>query len=300
LNGCETLTTERGFGAVARDRHPERSEGSAWLGPAPKVPYNVNRTFYRFRWFYDYSGGQVSNMGAHYLDYSHGVLGHDAPLAVTAVGGKYVMEDKREIRHTRELIWSYPGNALITFTQLNASGAAALARDGTTEIRGTKGTLDLTWGGYEVVLDAISCMHYPALTPLDRGSNRWRSARKTVIEPQKVEEAEATPRHARNILDCVRSRKLCNCDIETGHPARAVERRQKVAHGVSSATRCRVNIYSPGGATDSVGESPPPLRGSGNPGSLLGPTAYAVGYSLWALRASVSGDSEPPCWKLRH
>jgi predicted dehydrogenase len=37
----------------------------AWLGPAPQVPYNPNRTFYRFRWFYDYSGGQVTNFGVH-------------------------------------------------------------------------------------------------------------------------------------------------------------------------------------------------------------------------------------------
>lgn len=40
---------------------PADFDWDAWLGPAPKVPYNKNRTFYRFRWFYDYSGGQVTN-----------------------------------------------------------------------------------------------------------------------------------------------------------------------------------------------------------------------------------------------
>ena len=52
------------------------------------APYNKNRTFYRFRWFYDYSGGQLTNFGVHYLDAIHWALGHDAPLAVTAMGGK--------------------------------------------------------------------------------------------------------------------------------------------------------------------------------------------------------------------
>jgi len=55
------------------------------------------RTFYRFRWFYDYSGGQLTNFGVHYLDLIHWALGQDTPLAVTAMGGKYVIEDNREI-----------------------------------------------------------------------------------------------------------------------------------------------------------------------------------------------------------
>jgi hypothetical protein len=37
----------------------------------PRRPYNKNRTFYRFRWCYDYSGGQLTNFGEHYLDMIH-------------------------------------------------------------------------------------------------------------------------------------------------------------------------------------------------------------------------------------
>jgi predicted dehydrogenase len=136
---------------------------------------------------------------------------------VTAVGGKYAVEDNREIPDTAEVIWSYPGNTLITFTQFNANGAPPAARDGNMEIRATKGTLYMNWGGYEIVPDGISTMDYPAMTPLDRPSGQWRKSHKTVIEAQKVVEEDATPQHARNFLDCVRSREACNCDIETGH-----------------------------------------------------------------------------------
>ena len=120
---------------------PADLDWETWLGPAPKVPYNLNRTFYHFRWFYDYSGGQLSNFGAHYLDFSHWLLGHDAPLAVTAMGGKYAVEDNREIPDTLEVIWSYPGNTLITFSQFDTSGALAAARNCIMEVRGIKGTL---------------------------------------------------------------------------------------------------------------------------------------------------------------
>lgn len=206
-----------GIGNPPDSDPPAGFDWEAWLGPAPKVPYNVNRTFYRFRWFYDYSGGQVTNFGTHYLDYSHWLLGHDAPLAVTAMGGKYVVEDNREIPDTLEVVWSYPGNTLITFSQINANGALGAARDGNMEIRGTKGTLYMNWGGYEVVPDPVSGMDYPALSPLNRPEGEWRNAHKAMMEPRKVQEDDATPQHARNFLDCVRSRKACNCDIETGH-----------------------------------------------------------------------------------
>ena len=72
------------------------------------APYNKNRTFYRFRWFYDYSGGQLTNFGVHYLDAIHWALGHDAPLAVTAMGGKFAIDDNREVPDTLEVLWTIP------------------------------------------------------------------------------------------------------------------------------------------------------------------------------------------------
>ena len=47
-----------------------------WLGPAPERPYNANRVHYLFRFFWDYSGGQQTNFGAHDLDIAQWGLGH--------------------------------------------------------------------------------------------------------------------------------------------------------------------------------------------------------------------------------
>ncbi|MCX6625017.1 MAG: hypothetical protein NTY38_28940 [Acidobacteria bacterium] len=52
------------------------------MGPAPEVPYNPNRMFYRFRWFYDYCGGQVTNFGVHYMDMLRWCLAKDSPRAL--------------------------------------------------------------------------------------------------------------------------------------------------------------------------------------------------------------------------
>src|SRR5918994_440710 len=92
----------KGMGAPPDEDPPADFDWEAWLGPAPKRAYNKNRTFYRFRWFYDYSGGQLTNFGVHYMDAIHWALGHDAPRAVTAMGGKVALEDNREIPDTLE------------------------------------------------------------------------------------------------------------------------------------------------------------------------------------------------------
>lgn len=210
----------KGIGAPPDGPPPAGVDWEAWLGPAPMRAYNKNRTFYRFRWFYDYSGGQVTNFGVHYMDAIHWALGQDAPLAVTAMGGKVAIADNREIPDTLEVLWTYPGGTLVTFSQYNATAAPA-ARDRRVDIefRGTKGTLYLYGDGYEVVPDEIAPQEFPARTPLDRAYERgYRTGATPLIEASKRSGGKAdTALHARNFLDCVKSRAACNCDIETGH-----------------------------------------------------------------------------------
>lgn len=210
--------TPRGIGNPSNEDPPKGFDWDAWLGPAPKVPYNRNRAFYRFRWFYDYSGGQLTNFGVHYLDVIHWALGHDAPLAVTAMGGKFGAYDNREVPDTLEVLWHYPGNTLVTFSQYNATAAPGGVRGGEIEFRGTKGTLYVQGNGYEVVPDLITPNEFPARTPVNRSLERgYRKGAKAVIAPRSVRGKADTTDHARNFLDCMRSRKPCNADIETGH-----------------------------------------------------------------------------------
>jgi predicted dehydrogenase len=210
----------KGIGAPADEAPPAGLDWDAWLGPAPKRAYNKNRAFYRFRWFSDYSGGQVTNFGVHYMDAIHWALGQDAPLAVTAMGGKFAIEDNRDIPDTLEVVWTYPGQTLVTFSQFNATAQPA-ARDRRVEIefRGTKGTMYLFSDGYEVVPDDITPNEFPARTPLDRALERgYRTGAKPMIEASKKSGGNADTRHhTRDFLDRVKDRGRCNCDIETGH-----------------------------------------------------------------------------------
>jgi len=211
----------RGIGNEPDGEPPPGFDWDAWLGPAPKVPYNKNRTFYRFRWFFDYSGGQLTNFGVHYLDFIHWALGVDAPRRVTALGGRFAgMDDNREVPDTMEVIWEYPGDTLVTFTQINASAGAWSLPGCEVELRGTLGTLYLFGDGYEVVPDRLTPHEFPARTPVDRayerGYRRGSETRIAVVK-ERGRSTSGTGPHARDFLDCVKSRREPTCPVEIGH-----------------------------------------------------------------------------------
>jgi len=207
-----------GIGNVPDGPPPSEWEWEQWLGPAPKVPYNRNRMFYNFRWFYNYSGGQITNFGVHYLDMIRWSLGKDAPLGVVAMGGRYAVKDNREIPDTCEVMWDF-GGTLVIFCQYNATGVSPAMRNAEIEIRGTKGAMFLNSGSWEVVPDRTTEELFGYRTPLDRQSERkWGASKKPAIEaPPPVKADSDTTWHARNFLDCVKSRAKCNCDILIGH-----------------------------------------------------------------------------------
>lgn len=64
-------------------------------------------------------------------------------------------------------------------------------------------------------------MLFGQVSPLDRGrSKRYSSSKKPTLEARSAasgSDNSDTVRHARNFLDCIKSRGKCNCDILTGH-----------------------------------------------------------------------------------
>ena len=55
-----------------------------------------------------------------------------------------------------------------------------------------------------------------------------------MIEPRAAQGEADTAYHARNFLDCVRSRGLCTCDIETGHRSTSATLIANIAHKTRS------------------------------------------------------------------
>jgi predicted dehydrogenase len=206
----------QGIGKPADCDPPSDLDWDLWLGPAPKVAYNPNRCLYKFRWFWDYSGGQMTNIGTHYLDVIQWALGQEAPLLVAAMGGKFAIDDDREVPDTMETMWQYPGSTLVTFSQHNANGSAGNPRGWDIEFQGTKGTLGITSRGYEIVPEPVRSSEVPVISPLPKKSATPKSIAKA-IEPAVVSGSDGTINHARNFLDCVKTREMTACPIAVGH-----------------------------------------------------------------------------------
>jgi predicted dehydrogenase len=181
-----------GIGNPPDGNPPPELDYDMWLGPAPKRPYNPNRSHYTFRYFWDYAGGKITDWGTHLIDIIHWGMGVDAPLAVAASGGKYVIPDNRETPDTHEVIFDYPGFTM-TFSYRGANEYPMDEHEYGMQFHGTKGTLFVDRGGFKV-------------TPEDNQMQPITSGGSAQNEP-----------HVRNFLDCVKSRARPICDVEITH-----------------------------------------------------------------------------------
>jgi predicted dehydrogenase len=212
-----------GFGSPPDGDPPPELDYNMWLGPAPKRPYNPNRGIYHFRWFWDYSGGQMTNLGQHSLDIAHWFLDATAPTAVTSAGGRFALKDNGETPDTQDALFEYPG-WIATWSQRECSRGADPA--GGLEFCGTLGSLKISRRGFVVTPDPTVAADqqiprfggaHPAGGPVTSG-RREAPARKTESrEDRSGDEFDQFKRHARNFLESVRSRRDPISDLESGH-----------------------------------------------------------------------------------
>ena len=201
---------------IGREPDGEPPAGLDWdfyLGPAPLVPFNRKRFLVTYRWFWDYSGGYITDFGTHRLDTVQQVMGVNAPKTVSASGARFSLRDAGEIPDVLQVTYEYPGFVMSYETCLlnghgvggrtanmkyyNAKGAED--RPNGMAFYGTNGALYADRIGYEI---------YPEP--------------KSPLERKQMNTTDATRLHAANFIDCVRSRNKPNADVETGHRSTTV------------------------------------------------------------------------------
>jgi predicted dehydrogenase len=220
-----------GFGNPPDGAPPPELDYDMFLGPAPKRPYNPNRSIYHFRWFWDYSGGQATNLGQHSLDLVHWMLGVKAPKSVYSVGGRWFLKDNCDVPDTQDTIIEYPGfNVTCQYREATA-GRGDLGMGGLM-FYGTCGCLPISRSGFELVPDRkvnpnnvvagiLGVKGHPVggpqLEPEEAGQ-LWTTAEKDTSGDAIGDYS----RHTRNFLDCVKSRKQPLSDLESAHQVATV------------------------------------------------------------------------------
>jgi predicted dehydrogenase len=189
------------------------SDWEMWLGPAPFVPFDARRCLYHFRWFWDYSGGQTTNLLAHEIDVVQWFTGA-LPRRVTAMAGRLALQGIGETPDVFEAIFEYPG-FLATWSEreVAASGGGGL------EFHGTKGMLKLNRAGFEVVPDRLVSPEdqIPRFTAA-RPSSDDAPLRTTALKEEGFDQVrdQFVP-HVRNFIDCVKSRAMPASDLLSSH-----------------------------------------------------------------------------------
>jgi predicted dehydrogenase len=86
-----------------------------WLGQTAKVPYVKERCHYQFRWWYEYSGGKVTDWGAHHNDIAQWALGMDGngPTSVESVGKADDRPNCYNVHYQFEITYKYPTGTVL-------------------------------------------------------------------------------------------------------------------------------------------------------------------------------------------
>lgn len=167
---------------------PDWVDYDFWLGPAPSRRYNsdiVHVPHRAWRWWWDYSGGQMTNWGAHHLDIAQWGMGMDN-AGPTEIAGSAQYHPQNWFPTPTQFLatFQYASGVTVTAGQKYETGVT---------FRGTDGSVFVTRG--KISSD-----------PPDILTHSQDSVR-----------LYASDDHIGDWLDCIRSRKRPVCDVEIGH-----------------------------------------------------------------------------------
>lgn len=202
---------------------PGNLDWDFWQGQAPATEYIPERCHGKFRYWYDYSGGTMTDWGAHHMDIGYWAIGLPAPARIESktlaepVAGGYTAISEYEVK----------------FTYLNGV---------VFNVRTT--TDDNPFGGVVRPEGQRNGIRF-------EGENGWIWVNRDTIEandralltaalPDTAERLYTSNDHMGNFFDCIRSRKDPICDVEVGHRSAtichlgAISLRTKLALGWDS------------------------------------------------------------------
>jgi predicted dehydrogenase len=220
-----------------------------WLGPARKRPLSAER-YFRWRKYWDYSGGNATDLLYHRLGVMSTMIGFDFPTQVTGAGGIYVQKN-REVPDTYMTMVEYPGEYCV-----NMISCMGNAESAPLTIYGNWGTLQIVQGQFQAGDSMGDLTRGRARGPRERAvikaerqfQNKFKEANdgktEVAIDPEESED------QADNWLNCMRTREKPVYDVLKGYQVMVA-----IKLGVESYRQGRVMAFDP--AAKRVLKQPP-------------------------------------------
>ena len=160
-----------------------------WLGSAPDQPFSEEK-YNHWRWFWNFGGGAMTDLFAHWIDVVHWAMKSDQPHQAQMLADKYIFE-QWDCPDTIQAAFRYPGFDVAYEGMMSSS-----IDDGGLEFRGTEATLKIDRSGFGIYREGVQNAQNPILTE--------RSFR------------DGTITHMENFFDCIKTRKEPNAPVEAG------------------------------------------------------------------------------------
>ena len=174
---------------VYPDMTPENIIWRSFLGEAPQREFDANR-YINWRFFWDYSGGNVYENMCHQLSFWYRALNLQIPSAVTMVGGGYLWKDGREVPDTMNVAMEHPEELLFSWDSCFGNNQLGSSED----VLGTDGTVSRS-----------QQIRYLPQRVNNKDGNEMLGQSKT-----------PPAAHMQNFLDCIRGGGEPNCPFDVG------------------------------------------------------------------------------------
>ncbi len=184
---------------------PPGLDWNFWQGQTPIVDYVRQRCHLTFRYWYDYSGGTMTDWGAHHNDIALWAIGLPGPVSIEGtplaqpIPGGYTAFSEYDVNFAYE---NGVAHQVLTSKDDSIFGGV-VKKDGQRngiKFEGSAGWIWVTRGALDASNDEL------LTTPLPEGAGRLY----------------ASSDHMANFFDCVKSRKLPICDVAVGHRGASV------------------------------------------------------------------------------
>jgi predicted dehydrogenase len=188
-------------GPFKQEEPPEGLNWDFWQGQTGPVPYIKQRCHYEFRWWYEYSGGKMTDWGAHHNDIAQWALGMDGngPVEVEAIGEPPPHDGKSYNCHPNfTVFYRYKSDKQPSFWHKDGVQLVCSCLENGVRFTGDPGkTLFVS-----------------------RNRAEFKASDPKIIDeplPKDAVRLYASNNHMGNFIDCVRSRKETICPAEVGH-----------------------------------------------------------------------------------
>ena len=180
---------------------PGHLNWNLWQGQTPDVPYIEERSHYTFRWWYEYSGGQMTDWGAHHIDIAQWAI-DSLPVQIDGKAKMPAVENGYNVALDYHVTYRYANGVVLTVSDVGDNGIL---------FTGDAGRLFVNRG-------KITGAPVEELSSKPLRREDWKVYDYDNLDrPPRAGKLDAIINHMGNFFDCVQSRKLPISDVVSQH-----------------------------------------------------------------------------------